>query len=115
MIGAVLWLQHKDKQANNSLLVLTPEGVVDYEKGTPDRVNTLYFPSIRKIEMDKQAAVYRTAHHIRSSSSYWLNVYDTAGGYTKWPLHCCYGDPAITGGTIIAAYEYYQQQQTLHP
>src|SRR6266702_8782524 len=99
------------RNEGRSLLVLLPEGVVECYRGKADKITALRFDRIRRMDMNTQTVVSTDSDGSRrSSTSYWLNVYDTAGRYQKWDLRTTYGDPVVIGGNIIAAYEYYRQQ-----
>jgi hypothetical protein len=99
-----------------SLLVLLPEGVVECYRGEADKITALRFDRIRRMDMNTQTVISTDSKgDTHSSTSYWLNVYDTAGRYQKWDLRNTYGDPIVIGGNIIAAYEYYRQQPSQHP
>ncbi len=113
--GALAILRFARKEGR-SLLVLLPEGVVECYRGKADKITALRFDRIRRMDMNTQTVVSTDSDGSRrSSTSYWLNVYDTAGRYQKWDLRQTYGDPIVIGGTIIAAYEEYRHHQSRHP
>jgi hypothetical protein len=113
--GALAMLRFARKEGR-SLLVLVPDGVVECYRGKADKITALHFDGIRRMDMNTQTVVSTDSEGSRrSSTSYWLNVYDTAGRYQKWDLRQTYGDPIVIGGTIIAAYEEYRHHQSQHP
>lgn len=81
-------------------------------------ITALHFDRIQNMAMDHQVVVTGNGNGVTSSTIYWLNVYDDRGGYVKWNMHDCYGDPTTIAGNIIAAYQQYQryqQQNMQHP
>jgi hypothetical protein len=111
-LSGAVWVVLRSLAEGRSLLVLLPEGVVECYQGKMGKIAPLSFSMVQKMNMDKQTTVRSNSEgHTSSSTNYWLNVYDGEGGYVKWNIRTCYGDPVVTGGNIIAAFEHYQRQQ----
>ena len=94
-----------------SILVLLPEGAVQYYAGRPKSFLWLYFPIIHKIELAQETDISGTDGDVSSRTDYWLDVYWHDGTYRKWDIRDCFGDQASRGKAIIAAYNYYWYQQ----
>lgn len=105
------WLISSSLLQRRSLLVILPEGVVECYEGKIANTTTLEFEKIQHIDRETHNSTINNGRVISYITSSWLNIYGYHGEYTKWDIDSDYGDPIDIEGKIVAAYQYYRQQQ----
>jgi hypothetical protein len=93
----------KAASTDQSILVILPERVVQYDANDPENIGWLYYPTIDRIELAQQTEVVGFDGDINSRTSSWRDIYGSDGTYLKWWINTCFGDSASIGKSIIAA------------
>jgi len=101
LIGTVLAVltYNQHLQNLNSLLVITPEGVVEcvyYQQPQKRQWKVLDFSMISSLKLQLTAS--------RSSTSFWLDVQQRDGTWTRWPLDARFDRPEAIAQYIIEAH-----------
>lgn len=103
-------------QSRLYVLVILPQGAVKWTVFNHETFYApLYFPSIDKLQLAQETQIIGTEGDINTITEYWLDVYDSDGSYLKWYIERFYDDAASIGKSIIAAYNYYWQNNRFIP
>ena len=94
------------------VLAILPIEVVQYDANDPENIGWLHYPNIDRIELAQETRIEGFDGDINSRTYYWLDIYCSDGTYLKWWINNCFGDTALIGKTIIAAYNYYWRQNS---
>jgi hypothetical protein len=113
-VGVALVYTSKAASNDQAILVILPEGVVQYDANDPENIGWLYYPTIDGMELAQQTEVVGFDGDINSRTYYWLDIYGSEGAYLKWGIISCFGDTASICKTIIAAYNYYWRQNSFY-
>ncbi|BCL81448.1 hypothetical protein ccbrp13_39130 [Ktedonobacteria bacterium brp13] len=92
----------QNRRMLNSLLVITPEGVVEceyYQRPQRRKWKVLDFSMISSLKLQLTGS--------RSSTSFWLDVQQRDGTWTRWPLDARFDRPEAIAQYIIEAQAHF--------
>ena len=97
------------------VLIILPQGVVNWAVSHENDYGWLYFPDIDKMQLAQETQINGYDGDIYTRTEYWLDVYGIDGTYMKWYIGSYFGDAASIGKSILAACSYYWQNNRFLP
>lgn len=100
--SAAVLVYNRSRRTLNSLLVITPEGIVEcayYQQPQQGQWKVLDFAMINSLKLRVNTST-RTS---RTNTSFWLDVQQRDGTLTRWPLDARFDRPEAIAQYIIEA------------
>ena len=107
-VGVGVYLSTREPDLSmQPLLVILPDGIVQFQPEDSSQYYCLKFPTINRIDLGLQTRINGVDGDISTTYFYWLDVFCSDGTYIRWGLNPAFGDTMFIGNTIIAAYRHY--------
>lgn len=107
MVGIVEVVYISGKRNEPLLLIILPEGVIQWNSDNEEDIWQFHFSYVQDIQLSGETQIVGYDGDMFSRTYYWLDIYLNDGTYFKWSFGAAFADWASVGKSIIAVYSHY--------